>query len=131
MPLPRTGQGPRECNHLVVMGIERGDLHHSSRGDIRRRYRRAELDRIQLRRRAYVVANCVVTLPFVHCTTEHGRMLPPVTIKVAAEAPAVATVGETDMLVGAGSNEGEIVKGSIFDRARNWTPQYLPYVSAH
>ncbi len=41
----------------------------------------------------------------------------PVTITGNATVPAVALAGETDMFVGAGSDEAEIVKGKVFERA--------------
>ena len=53
--------------------------------------------------------------PFIHCTTEHGRMFVPVTVKVAPAAPAVAVVGEMDAIVGGGSDEAEIAKGSVLE----------------
>jgi hypothetical protein len=56
-----------------------------------------------------------VVAPFVHCTTEQGRMFPPVTVKVTEVVPAIAATGEAEMFVGAGSSEGEIVKGVRFD----------------
>jgi hypothetical protein len=65
----------------------------------------------------YVVASGVVTLLFVHCTTEQGRRFVPVTDNVTAAVPAVAFVGEMVAIVGAGSDEGEIVKGKAFERA--------------
>jgi hypothetical protein len=65
----------------------------------------------------YVVGNCDVTLPLVHCTTEQGRRLVPVTVKLAAAVPAVALVGEIVVIVGAGSDAAEIVKASVFETA--------------
>jgi hypothetical protein len=56
-----------------------------------------------------------VTPPFVHCTPEHGRRFVPVTIKVNAAAPAVALVWEMETFAGAGGDEAEIVKGSVFE----------------
>jgi hypothetical protein len=56
------------------------------------------------------VANCMVTLPLVHCTTEHGRRFVPVAIKVSAALPAGARVCEMETFAGAGGDEGEIVK---------------------
>lgn len=41
----------------------------------------------------------------------------PVTVKVSAAVPAVAVVGEMVAIVGAGSDEAEIVKGRAFERA--------------
>lgn len=63
------------------------------------------------------MVNCVVPAPLVHCTTEHGRMLLPVTIRVNEAVPAVAVGGETDAIVGAGGDDAEIVKGEEFERA--------------
>jgi hypothetical protein len=65
----------------------------------------------------YVVASGVVALPLVHCTTEHGRRFAPVTITVAPAAPAVAPVGEIEVIVGAAGDAAEIVKASKFDTA--------------
>jgi hypothetical protein len=65
----------------------------------------------------YVVANWVVPLPFVHCTTEQGRIFVPVTVSVAPEAPAVAVAGKTAAMDGAGGVEAEIVKGTELERA--------------
>ena len=65
----------------------------------------------------YVVANCVVALPLVHCTMEHGRRFVPVTVKAVAGVPAVADVGEIAAIVGAGGVEAEIVNGKAFERA--------------
>jgi len=48
-------------------------------------------------------------LPF-HCTIEQGRKFPPVTLNANATVPAVALNGEMDAIVGAGSDEAEIVK---------------------
>lgn len=56
-----------------------------------------------------------MALPTVHCTTEQGSMFPPVTVKVTEVVPAIAAAGEAEMFVGAGSSEGEIVKGDRFD----------------
>ena len=64
-----------------------------------------------------MVANGVVTPPFVHCTTEQGSMFVPVTLKVTAAVPAVAAVGEMEAMAGAGSDPAEIVKGKGFERA--------------
>jgi hypothetical protein len=64
-----------------------------------------------------VVASGVVTLLFVHCTTEQGRRFVPVTVNVVVPVPAVADAGEIALIVGAGSDEGEIVKGKAFERA--------------
>jgi hypothetical protein len=64
----------------------------------------------------YVVAKSVVTLPFVHCTTEHGRRFVPLTVKEKAAAPAVARVCEMETFVGVGGDEVEIVKGEGFER---------------
>jgi hypothetical protein len=63
----------------------------------------------------YVVASCVRLLPFVHCTLEQGRKLLPVTLRGNATVPPVALTGEMDAIVGAGSVEAEIVKGTEFD----------------
>jgi len=65
----------------------------------------------------YVVANCVVTPPLVHCTTEQGRRFVPVAVRVAPEVPAVAVAGEMDVIVGAGGDEAETVKGKVFETA--------------
>jgi hypothetical protein len=65
----------------------------------------------------YVVASGVVVLPLVHCTTEHGRRFAPVTITVAPALPAVAPVGEMEVIVGAAGDAAEIVKPSMFDTA--------------
>ena len=62
------------------------------------------------------MANCVVVLPAVHCTTEHGRRFVPVTVKENAAAPAVAVVCEREIFEGAGGDDAEIVKGSVFER---------------
>ncbi len=43
-------------------------------------------------------------------------MFVPVTIKGRATVPAVAVAGEMDAIVGAGSDEAEIVKGKLFER---------------
>jgi hypothetical protein len=58
----------------------------------------------------------VVPPALVHCTTEHGRIFVPVTTKVVPAAPAVAVDGDTVVIVGAGGDEGEIVKGIAFER---------------
>jgi hypothetical protein len=58
----------------------------------------------------------VVPPPLVHCTTEHGRIFVPVTTKFAPVEPAVAIDGDTVVIVGAGGDEGEIVKGIVFER---------------
>jgi hypothetical protein len=58
-----------------------------------------------------------VTLPLVHCTTEHGRRFAPATVNVTPAVPAVALAGERVVIVGAGSDEVEIVKGKVFERA--------------
>jgi hypothetical protein len=58
-----------------------------------------------------------VTPPLVHATTEQGRRFVPVTVKVAAAVPAVAVAGEIAVIVGAGSDAVEIVKGKVFERA--------------
>ena len=65
----------------------------------------------------YVVASGVVALPLVHCTTEHGRRFAPATITVAPAAPAVAPVGEIEVIVGTAGDAAEIVKASMFDTA--------------
>lgn len=64
----------------------------------------------------YVVANGVVVPPFIHCTTEHGSRFMPLTVKVTAEAPAVAPVGERALIVGAGEDAAEIVNPSGFEK---------------
>lgn len=58
-----------------------------------------------------------MALPIVHCTTEQGRMFPPSTVKVTEVVPTIAAAGEAEMFAGAGSTEGEIVKGVRFERA--------------
>ena len=62
------------------------------------------------------MANCVVTPPFVHCTTEHGRRFVPLAINVKAALPAAARVCEMETFDGAGGDEAEIVKGEVFER---------------
>jgi hypothetical protein len=65
----------------------------------------------------YAVANCVVVLiPFVHCTTEHGRRFVPFTVKVNEAAPAATVVCEREIFDGARGDEGEIVNGSALER---------------
>lgn len=64
----------------------------------------------------YVVSNCVVVLPTVHCTTEQGRRFVPVTIREKPAAPAVALVWEREIFDGAGGDPAEIVKGSVLER---------------
>ena len=52
----------------------------------------------------YVVGREVVTLlPFTHCTTEHGRMLLPVTVNVSAGLPAATLDWDRAVTDGAGS----------------------------
>jgi hypothetical protein len=43
----------------------------------------------------------VTLLPFTHWTTEHGRMLVPVTVRVSAEPPTAMLDWESDVRVGA------------------------------
>jgi hypothetical protein len=70
------------------------------------------------------VSCCVVlmnvvgrVLPF-HCTTEHGRKLPPVTLIVSAAVPAVALAGNREETVGASSGVGAVTeKLTAFDVA--------------
>ena len=57
-----------------------------------------------------VVASCVVTPPFVHCTVEHGRKLLPVRFNVAPELPAVALAGEIDAMAGIARDEGAVTE---------------------
>jgi len=65
----------------------------------------------------YVVANCVTLLLLsTHWTFEQGRKFVPETSKGNAAVPAVAPAGETVVIVGAGSEEAEIVKGNRFER---------------
>ena len=61
-----------------------------------------------------MVGSVVVTLLlFTHCTTEHGRMLLPVTVNVSAGPPAGTLVWESATMEGAGSAAGvNIVNGS-------------------
>jgi hypothetical protein len=59
------------------------------------------------------VASCVTLLLLsVHCTLEQGRKLPPVTLRGKATVPAVAPVGDMEVITAAGSDEAEIVKGA-------------------
>ena len=62
------------------------------------------------------MANCVVVLPIVHCTTEHGKRFVPLTVKGKAASPAVALVCERDIFAGAGGDDAEIAKATIFER---------------
>lgn len=39
-------------------------------------------------------------LLFTHCTTEHGRMLPPVTVNVSAGPPTAAAAGNSVAMLG-------------------------------
>jgi hypothetical protein len=57
-----------------------------------------------------------VTLPIVHCTAEHGKRFVPLTVKGKAAAPAVALVCEMEIFAGAGGDDAEIVKASMFER---------------
>jgi len=75
-----------------------------------------------------MVGNCVVVpRPFVHCTTEQGRMFVPVTINVAPASPAVADAGDTVAIVGTASGPDEIVKGKVLDKI---APLDTPMVTA-
>lgn len=56
-------------------------------------------------------------VPLVHCTPEQGRRFVPLTMRVAPVAPAVAIVGEMEVIVGFGGDEAEIVNGVIFESA--------------
>ena len=63
-----------------------------------------------------VVASCVrLLLPSTHCTLEQGRKLLPVTLKENPTVPAVAPIGEMDVITAAGSDEAETVKGTEFE----------------
>jgi hypothetical protein len=66
------------------------------------------------------VSSCVIVLPFVHRTTEHGRRFVPFTVRTKAAAPAVALVCEREMFWGAEGDDGETVNASIFDN----TPEF-------
>jgi hypothetical protein len=59
----------------------------------------------------------VVRVPPLHCTTEQGTKLLPVTLNVNPTSPAVAAEGDSDATAGIGSEpEGaESVKGKEFD----------------
>jgi len=61
----------------------------------------------------FYVANCVVTPPVVHCTTEQGRRFVPVTLSTRAGLPAAAEVCDSEIIVGAASGVAgvERVKG--------------------
>jgi hypothetical protein len=60
------------------------------------------------------VASCVTLLLLsVHCTLEQGRKLLPVTLSGNATVPAVAPVGEMEVITAAESAEAEIVKGAV------------------
>lgn len=60
----------------------------------------------------YVVGNAVVTfLLSTHCATEHGRILPPVTVNVSAEAPTAAEVCERVGVPGVPSAAVTMVNG--------------------
>src|SRR5579863_1431409 len=64
----------------------------------------------------YVVASCVVTLPFVHCTAEQGRRFVPLTVNMNGADPAVAPVCEMEIFDGAGGEDAEIVKAIAAER---------------
>ena len=57
-----------------------------------------------------VVGNVVVVMPLFHCTTEHGRKLPPVTLIVNAAVPAVALTGNSEETVGTDSEAGAVTE---------------------
>jgi len=66
----------------------------------------------------YVVARVEVTLPgLTHCTTEHGRMFVPVTVKARSGLPTAAEVCDSEPFAGAASPATgvERVKGNEFD----------------
>jgi hypothetical protein len=57
-----------------------------------------------------VLRNVVGRLPPFHCTTEHGRKFPPVTLSVMAAVPAVALPGKIAAIVGTGSAAGAVTE---------------------
>jgi hypothetical protein len=60
-----------------------------------------------------VVVNCVTLLLLsTHCTLEHGKKLLPVTLRGRDVVPAVAPVGEMEVITAAASVDAEIVKGA-------------------
>ena len=66
----------------------------------------------------YAVARVEVTLPgLTHCTTEHGRMFVPVTVKATSGLPTAAEVCESEPFAGTTSAVAgvESVKGIEFD----------------
>lgn len=61
--------------------------------------------------------NCVVVLPIVHCTPEHGSRFVPEMVNMTSGVPAVAVVGEMAVMVGAAGDPAEILKAWVFERA--------------
>jgi hypothetical protein len=55
-----------------------------------------------------VLTNVVGRLLPFHCTTEHGKKFPPVTLSAMAAVPAVALAGKKEAIVGTGRAAGAV-----------------------